>query len=336
MAETLTSGYRRAFEVRLLHHYWLDEGGKVFDRIAAQAVKDARLLKYDRRPFLGVRPTVTTEKILAANHLLFKETALGFVIAAPASAKIPGDTVLQFIVTVEDSRFHEYTALTLRRQTIHELYNELDKTTYRYKENVPVLSNLTGTTRGIGAAKELFLSQGYPAQPADDLVESLALSGSALVQLTSDGPGAATQQLGAQVTDLPSYLHQGDVPSIMPPTGLIGAPARGVSLTADVEDDVYALLSLASVRANDAAFSFVDAQGMLKPDPPVYQVRFKNRSTFWRYVNKATGAVVSTEASPLPLTYFGNAGTKQKPSNGQVRADTAGARITRLVSEIYA
>jgi len=45
--------------------------------------------------------------------------------------------------------------------------------------------------------------------------------------------------------------------------------------------------------------------------------------------------VSSTEANPLPLTYFGNAGTKQKPSDGLVKAEKSGQKITRLVSEIY-
>ena len=68
---------------------------------------------------------------------------------------------------------------------------------------------------------------------------------------------------------------------------------------------------------------------------PVYQVRFKNRSTVWTYLNNATGAVLSTEANPLPLTYFGNAGTKQKPFRRLVKAETSGTKITRLISEIY-
>jgi hypothetical protein len=64
-------------------------------------------------------------------------------------------------------------------------------------------------------------------------------------------------------------------------------------------------------------------------------MRLKNRSTFWAYLDKLTGAVGTTEPQPLPLTYFGNAGTRQKPSRGLVKAQMNGARITRLVSDIY-
>ena len=52
-------------------------------------------------------------------------------------------------------------------------------------------------------------------------------------------------------------------------------------------------------------------------------------------MNKRTGATNSTEANPLPLTYFGTMGTKQKPSEGMVKAEKSGTRITRLISEIY-
>jgi len=335
MSESTTSRNTRLFEVRLLHHYWLDEGAVVFDQIADQAKQAARLQAYDMRAFLAVRPTTETAGGLSAFRCLFRETALGCVVLAPDTAIIPPDTVFEFIVTATHRSFYDYTSLTLRPRGIYELYNALDGVIYRYKENVPVLSNLTGTTRGTGANKSLFLSSEIPPPAAGDQVEALVLSGAALLQLTSDGPSATTQQLNAQATDVPAYVHQADAPVIVPPPGLTGAPARGVRLSADVTDDVFALLSLTAVRANDDAFSFVDGAGAAKAAVPVYHVRFKNRSTIWNYLNKRTRAVDSTEASPLPLTYFGNAGTKQKPSEGFVKADMTGAKITRLVSEVY-
>jgi len=335
MSERTTIRTTALFEVGLLHHYWLDNGATAFDLITDQTVKAARLLAYDMRAFLAVRPTAATARGLSGFGCLFRETALGFVVLAPDTAAIPADTVFEFIVTPTRRAFFDYTALTLRPQRIYALFNPADGVTYRYKENVPVLSNLTGTTRGAGAGKSLFLSSEIPAQGGADQVESLVLAGGALLQLTSDGPSATTQQLGAQATDLPAYVHQADAPAIVPPPGLSGAPARGVRLSADLTDDVFALLRLTAVNANDDAFSFVDAAGAAKNPHTVYQVRFKNRSTVWKYLNARTGAVSATEPNPLPLTYFGNAGSRQKPSAGLVKADVTAAKITRLVSEIY-
>ena len=334
MSERTTSEYRRLLEVRLLHHYWLDDGATVFDKIDEQK-RDSRLLSYDHRSFLTVRPTTITEKVLASYKCLFRETATGFVIGAPADKKIPGGTVLEFSVVVKDSQFYAYTALTLRPKAIFEFYSELDKTAYRYKENVPVLSNLTGVTRMINGSKVLFLSRENPSPTANDQIESFILSGGALMQLTSDNPSPTTQQLGALASSLPVYLHQGDTPTITPPAGLVGVPAKGVRLSNGLEDEIFACLRLTAVRGDDDDFSFVDGEGKVKTAPPVYDVRFKNRSTYWKYVNKSTGAQVSVEANPLPLTFFGNAGTKQKPSNGLLKTEMSGNKITKLISEIY-
>src|SRR5882762_426494 len=261
MSERVTNGYLRLFEVRILHHYWLDDGATVFDKIASQAARDSRLLAYDHRPFLAVRPSLLTEKLLAAYRCLFKGTPLGFVVAAPASLAIPADTLLEFVVTVSDSRFFGYTALTLRPQRAYDIYYEPEKTTYRYKENVPLFSNLTGASRGAGAGKALFLSQEPPAPDASDTVEALVVSAGGLEQLTGDAPSATTQLLATDPNDLPVYVNQGDVPAITPPTGLLGAPAKGVRLSGDSANDVFAYLSLTAVRADDDSFSFVDAGG---------------------------------------------------------------------------
>jgi hypothetical protein len=256
-------------------------------------------------------------------------------VATHGGTVIPFDTVFEFVVAVQNAAFYNYTALTLHPQKIYELYHQPDNKVYRYKENVPVLSNLNGASRGTGIVKNLFLSNEFPALAADDLVESLVLSGGALLQLTGDQPGAGTQQLTAVANDLPVFVHQGDVPGIVPPAGLVGAPPRGVMLTDDIPDDVFALIRLSAVRSSDDDFSFVDGSGHAKASTPIFQIRFKNRSTIWQYFNKSTGILDSSEPHPLPSTHFGNAGTKQKPSRGLVKAVKSGGQTTQLVSEIF-
>ncbi|WP_341487024.1 hypothetical protein [Pararhizobium sp. A13] len=336
MTERATTVYRRLFEVRLLHHYWLDDGAAVFDNAPA-AGQQARLLAYDARAFLKVRPTRSTDDLLSGFGCIFRATALGFVVAAPKAAAIDQTILLSFAVSVIDSDFFDYTALTLLPRKLYELSDPTDNTpdraTYRFKENVPVLSNLTGATRGSGASPTLFLSRETPAPDATDRVEALVKSGTKLVQLTSDNPGATKQQLGT-LAGLPLYVTQADAPPIVTPAGISGAPARGVTLSDDIPDDVFLLIRLSAVRADNGAFSFVDGNGAPKTTPPVYQVRFKNRATFWNYRKKQDGTAVTAEPDALPLTHFGNAGTRQKPS-GTVKAEQNGAKITRLVSDIY-
>jgi hypothetical protein len=338
MAERTTTAYQRLFEVRLLHHYWLDEGRKPFDALAAD-VRTQRLLGYDIRPVLRVAPTPSTSKQLDGLRCLFMPTGAGFMVAAPGGTTLAADTTFAFVVSIADGQCLDYTALTYRPQAITEASDPTDRSpgrlVYRYKENVPVLSNLTGATRSLNGATTLFLSREYPAPGMGDPVEAMVLSGGALLQMTGDSPGAATQQLGASAADLPVYVHQGDVPAILPPAGVAGAPARGVQLTDDVPNDVFALITLTAVRGDNGAFSFVDGAGAARTPSPTYEVRLKNRSTFWTYLDQQTGTVGAAEPQPLPLTYFGNAGTRQKPSRGIVKAQLSGARIVRLVSEIY-
>lgn len=332
MTERTTTSYNRLFEVRLLHHYWLDDGAMVFDQLPPGEQND-RLLTYDVRPILGVTPTASTEALLANLGCIFKPTGAGFIAGAPGGTAIAADTVFSFIVSVIDGDVFGYTALTLRPQAIHSAFDPNDnspgRTVYRYKENVPVLSNLTGTARGA----TLFLSAGIPPKSGGEPAEALVLAGAALAQFTGDDP-APTQQIDANANNQPVFVNQADAPVIVPPAGVTGAPPRGVELTNDVTDDVFALITL-TARAGNAAFSFVDGAGAAITPAPVYQARFKNRSTFWTYLNTQTGAVKSTEAAPLPLTYFGNAGTKQKPSRGLVKVVENAGKITQLVSEIY-
>ena len=335
MAENIKNEYKRLFEIRLLHHYWLDEGGIVFDLITAQEQREKRFLSYDVRSLLVITPTAATARVLRGLGCVYKNTALGCMVAVPNGTKVPVDTTFDFVVTVLDSAFCNYTALTLRPHKIYELYHQSEDKTYRYKENVPVLSNLTGAARGTGVNKTLFLSKEIPALTADDQVESLVLSGNALSQLTSDQPGAGLQQLSAQATNLPVFVHQGDVPTVVPPTGLSGAPARGILLSDDIPDNVFVLICLSAIRADDGDFSFIGSDGHVKETNPVFQIRFKNRSSLWRYFKKSTGALDSTESKPLPLTYYGNAGTKQKPSVDLVKAEKSNNKITQLISEIF-
>lgn len=337
MVEFVRTGYTRLFEVRLLHHYWLDEGATVFDAIADPDVKARRLLTYDVRRMLAVEPSPATVATLAGLRGVFRMSGLGFFVAVPGDAVVPLDAGFEFFVTVADSEYANYTSLSLRPLSITDVPDPADpKAIHRYKANVPVLGNLAGASRGAGAAKRLFLSQEY-ASGAGDGVEALVTSGNGLRQLTGDPPSAPFHALGP--TNLrPVYVHQGDVPAITPPPGSTGAPARGIELAPGTPPPVAAIVRLVPRRADDSDFSFVEANGAPRASARVFEVHLRNRWTTWRYRDKRDGAVTSAEADPLPLTHFGNAGAKQKPSPTAIDVEFDNSippKITRLVSDIY-
>jgi hypothetical protein len=109
-------------------------------------------------------------------------------------------------------------------------------------------------------------------------------------------------------------------------------------MTVGVPHTVAFMMRLTPRRADNDAFSFANANGTVRTPVKVFEVHLRNRWSTWRYRNRSDGSVTDTESDPLPLTYFGNAGSKQKPSTAAIEAErdsTDPSRIVRLVSDIY-
>ena len=166
MAESVSTGYKRLFEVRILHHFWLDEGISVFDSLSEEA-KIKKLLNYSLNGFLQVKPLPQTASALSGINAIAKQTTLGIVVAVPDNVVIPDDIQLSFTVEITDASFFRYSSLTLQNRKIFECYSPGEDKIYRFKENVPVFSNLTGVPRGTGTGKQLFLSKEIPALTAN-------------------------------------------------------------------------------------------------------------------------------------------------------------------------
>lgn len=332
MSEFISAKYKRLFEVRLLHHYFLDEGPTDFTALTAD--KQIKYLSaYDCRRFVTVNPAESTLRTLLGLGCRFCTLPTGFTVVAPDQRVIPANAVFDFTLTVRDPEFFNYTALTLWKRDIYEIKKE--ERLFRFQENVFLFSNLSGVQTG----GKLFLSKSYPLwNPANTWpAEALLTDGTDLVQLTGDYPGggASLPRTLGPVADFPVFVHTDDVPLIVPPPGLAGAPPRGIELRDEWPRDLFALIRIAAKRPGDPDFSLVDRN---VPDSPVFELHFKNRSTRWRYFKKNDQSFITEESGPLPLTFSGNAGTRQKPSAGLVKAEYDAPqtkRITQLISEIY-
>ena len=291
------------------------------------------------RRVLAVEPSATTAAAIAGLRGVFRMTGLGFLVAVPDDAVVPLDTAFEFFVTVTAPDYANYTALSLRPQPIVDVTDPADtEVIHRYKANVPVLSNLTGASQGTGADKRLFLSQPYVnGANAGDGVEALVTSGSEPAP-AHRGP-ARRPVPGARAEVRPSGVRPpGRHPPITPPPGSTGAPPGGIELAIDTPPAVAAVIRLVPRRADDTAFSFANANGTPRTPTRVFEVHLRNRWTTWRYRKKGDGSITATEADPLPLTHFGNAGTKQKPSTAAIGVERDSGdppKITRLVSDIY-
>ena len=337
MSERIEHRYSRLLEVRLLHHYWLDDGATLFDALPDEE-KERRLISYDISSFLNVNPTAQAEKALKAFGAIWRNTKQGFVVAVPDEAIVPPETVLEWMLTPASSDFFNYTALTFRPQKIHECYTGDKNTRYRFKENTPVFSNLTGASRGNGESKTLFLSREIAQLAPEDQVEALFEANGALCQLTADQTGSppSSQTLNADKSTMPIFANQRDLQDIKPPEGVTDAPAKGIQLDDDMPGELFALIRLAARRRDDNDFSFIDSEDKPLTRCPIYELRFKNRHTWWKWIAHNRSESLSTE--PLPLTFHGNAaGTNgKKPSSGMVKADLNEQKaVSRLVCEIF-
>ena len=334
MAERIRNGYKRLFEVRLLHHYWLDSGATNFDALP-ETQRNKLLLTYDCRKYISIQPDQTTENKIKALNGVCKNTAIGVVVAVPETATIADDEVFNFILTITDPAFFNYTSLTFISHKIVELsYPPKDKI-LRFKEDIPVFTNLTGVPRVLNGEKQLFLSKEIPAAAASDKVDFLNITAGALVQLSSDQPGAAIQQINASAMGMPLFVHQKDTPALIPPAGLSGTPENGILLTPEIPDNVFGLIHITAKNPTDPDYSCTTS-GHVKASFPVFQLRFKNRSAFWKYLNKNTSAELSESSTPLPFTASGNAGAnKRKPSLSAVKVQYQNNDPTNRILKIY-
>lgn len=340
MSELILHGYKTLFEIRLLHHYWLDEDVKVFDALTSDK-KDSRLLNYDVRSFLNIEPTASTEIAMAAFKCLFRTTSLGCVMLATSNTVIPDDLIFEFHLTIKQSEFYNYTIHSFYNRPITEVFHQPTLSVYRFKENVFVLENTTGTKRGT----DLYLSKEIPNMTlpaADYAIESLLQSGGNLTLISNQKGGTMSVYTPGAPLGLPVFVNQEDIPAIVPPAGVLGAPAKGILVTKEIPDDVYALIRIHTIHSTDNLFSCTTA-GLPKVIPPVFQVRFKNRISNWQYKSKINPAISTGDLGALPITFFGNASpgpTKRvKPTVGSIKVEYDGIgpakKIEKIISEIF-
>lgn len=113
------SQYAILFKVEVLHDYFLNRGGIVYEALNAE--QQAWVMQnYAVAKFLTIVPTAKTNHILAGHQMVFKATATGFLVAvkldsttSEARSAIPlsTDFRLAFALQVNDIRFFNYTAL---------------------------------------------------------------------------------------------------------------------------------------------------------------------------------------------------------------------------------
>jgi len=311
MSDTIKNKYKILFSVNILHHYFLDNGRVVF--LFDKTKKQPELSNYDVRQFLAIVPTASTSEKLKNLRAIYRATSMGFLVAVPEGVEVKDELVFMAIPT--DPLFNNYTTLTLRGQKIEtSTYEEGNETKYfRVKHNVFVLTN--------NAPKEnLYLSSEIANKPDDYQVEEIFREADGnIYQATADE--AAENAVKQLKEPLPNgFVSNADIPF----KTLHGVNFRGIELTEEMRDDVFALLKIDAEKKH------------FEEESPAFEVHFKSRATYWRYFDKTEGKYKPENPDFwCPLTEKGKRTTKRKatPESIKVNRDNAG-KILELISEI--
>ncbi|MGV3589261.1 MAG: hypothetical protein ACO1OF_19800 [Adhaeribacter sp.] len=122
--ESITSKYRQLCAVEIFHHYFLDEGNRVFNGTndLPPARKVQKLKQYAVSDWLRIEPDDSTRSLMHACHIIFKPTKTGFILVTQTAGPDQASADLQRVVLSFYLRWQEpslvaQTALPLSLKT---------------------------------------------------------------------------------------------------------------------------------------------------------------------------------------------------------------------------
>ena len=116
--------YKNLFEIKILHHYFLDKGEEVWDSMN-QEDKDTMEAKYDIRNILEITPTMDCTNVLSSHNCIFKPTSGGILVGIKAKSDdvhpdefkpyipLSENLTFRFLIQLKDLNFLNYTALPI-------------------------------------------------------------------------------------------------------------------------------------------------------------------------------------------------------------------------------
>lgn len=123
MSQTIL--YKSLFEIKLLHHFFLNKGEQEWDKMS-QEDKDRMESNYDIREIFDIIPTQESAKSLSSHSCIFKKTSSGLLVGIKAEADktnpgkfksyipLADNLTFRFLVKLKDMNFMNYSALPLQ------------------------------------------------------------------------------------------------------------------------------------------------------------------------------------------------------------------------------
>lgn len=355
----VTISYNILFEVRVLHHYFLNKGETVFDNMSPEE-QAAIMLTYDVRDFLEIYPTPECIKVLNAHKCIFKATSQGIIVGIRAEANnenpprylpfnsFPINQMFAFVIQLRDMNFFNYTAIPLIENSgkTYIFNNFVSGSPLQFPELsvIPgVFVNGTDYYPGDMVSNDpnnfttLFTAINKTGNPTTNTSDWLAenqsenipvnyanasdrhhvIHGMLIYKVSVPGlaPAITVKTSAGEIISPEISILSGDHRTVQIdmrgfPDGYYTVDFESANPSYSDHLSFYLLNSRTrpfgimnlKILSNNLAYNMIDEIGSLRS--PVYNLRFRNRRTYWRYVGKNFDAG-SVTANPLPLTRFG-------------------------------
>ena len=349
--DVITIQYPVLFSVMIRHHYFLDKrfiqdvknpdnsikvakGYHLWDNIPPD--EQVKILAgYDVRRFFRIEPTPQTRVALAGMGAVFKVHGMGFVVAQGKTVGTPevlADTDrLLFTIQVIDPGFYQYSSMMMQMEEVR-----IEKATTpggrdKLFKKVYWLGNSTAPQFPFLSRPPAVFNATNTYAPEDLVLRSGVLQ-QARRQIST--PAEANDNANWEVLPArnvaPAIVHY-----------LSKEDLTEVEITPDIPADTFAVIEIKAKHPAVPAFDLYGGGNALLS--PRFEIRLKNRSTWWRYFDQKTGMPVKVKetATPFALTQLGQEevihnGIKL-PNRGvahPVNRDPADAG-KRLLSDIY-
>jgi len=384
----MTISYKVLFEIKIMHHYFLNRGEEIFDSMS-DVDKAQMMLKYDAREIFEIVPTKECSRILNAHDCIFKATSTGVIVGLRAESDdqdppkfnaftaLADDQVFTFLLKIRDFNLLNYTALPFKTESSNAyiFQNLVTGGTKRFpalsaippvfeaateyfpgdmlsdNSNIQTklftaLKKTTQNTSTVSDWKTELLTDNLPLQYINVNDQYSLIRGIFNYKVKNDDvePEATVKTAAAvtvtpKVTVLPGKARTFQIDMRGFPDGFYtihfesAAPAYsddiGFYLLQEKESP-FGIICL-HVKSDDPTYEMFDQQGFLRS--PTYELRFRNRSTHWRYVGEKFNAASITD-TPLPLTRFGFIeNVKVKDKDGQFVEDLPNPSVSMIKTE---
>lgn len=377
-----TISYKTLFEVKILHHYFLNRVNDVFDNMLPSE-KAKALIGYDVQNFIRIEPTPETALIMSKYHCIYRNTPTGLLIGLqsvqngnkffPAFAL---DNNLRFSFTIQfiDPYFTNYTALPLIKNygSCYYLQNRKSNSDKRFPFLTQFPAKFTAGTYSAGdilsdneaSPTQLFIANKLTTAntPGVDWINDTLVAGKPLQYLTQKdmlpvyensirfNTGETGLSLSVLITNrwgdniVPKFetVTENDKSTALVDIHLLPEDMYTIKLEDaakpyskefsfyhfqyDTGPDV--ILDLV-VKSDDAAYDMTAADGSLRE--PVYEFRFRNRFTKWRYLGLKFTA--GPEVGPHPLTKKGLVNVSAPNDDGNIIDDLPNPNIRIVKTE---